>query len=87
MLAPALWSGCCPSALPVSARECHQGQGLVSAFAASCAGHKIATSWGSLPAAPTPQACVCDHFHAHLQPTAKPAAAISAAAVIPGPLD
>lgn len=58
MLAPALWFGCCPCAFPVSATERHEGQGLVSAFAASCAGHKTATSRGSLPAAPTHSLCV-----------------------------
>lgn len=34
-----------------------------------------------------PPHCMCDRSHTHLQPTAKPAAAISAAEVIPGPLE
>lgn len=79
-----VWFDCCASTLPVSTTECHEGQGLVSAFATGCASHKIASSWGSSPAAPTPRVCVCDGPRAHLQLTAKPAAAISAVEVIRG---
>lgn len=59
----------------------------MSAFATGCASHKIASSWGSSPAAPTSWVCVCDRSRAHLQLAAKPTAAISAVEVIPGPLD
>lgn len=44
-----IWFDCCPSALPVSATECHEGQGLVSTFATGCASHKIAGGPHQLP--------------------------------------